>query len=133
MTAADRARKLDRKEALEVLNDAIAGNDPDFGHAIGTRARNLGWEDVAHAYTAAYPDTADSAAALSWVESNTSGAAYNIANQMTYAPPTDWPPDWVGSPFPYPLGGASPSTRSPWPCAGGSGVGCWPGRGARAL
>lgn len=85
--AADRARKLDRTEALEVLQDAIAGGDADFAHAIGTRARNLGWENVADAYVAAHPDTADSAAALAHVEANTSGAAYNLSNQITYAAP----------------------------------------------
>lgn len=87
--AADRARKLDRKEAMEVLQDAIAGNDADFAHAIGTRARNYGWEDVADAYMAAHPDTADSAAALSWVEDNTSGGAYNLSNSITFSAPTD--------------------------------------------
>lgn len=74
---------------MEVLQDAIASNDADFAHAIGTRARNLAWEDVAEAYTAAHPAAADSAAALSWVEANTSGGAYNLSNGITYAAPTD--------------------------------------------
>ena len=85
--AADRARKLDRKEALEVLQDAIANGDAEMAHAVGTKARNLAWLDVAEAYTAAHPDTADSAAALAYVEATTSGAAYNLSNQMTYAAP----------------------------------------------
>lgn len=88
--AADRARKItDHREALQVLQDAIANGDAEMAHAIGTRARNNVWEEVAEAYTAAHPDTADSAAALAFVEANTSGAAYNMANQMTYAAPND--------------------------------------------
>lgn len=86
--AADRARKLtDKNEALEVLQDAIANGDAEMADAIGTRARNLTWLDVSDVYQAAHPDTADSAAALSYVEANTSGVAYNLSNQMTYAAP----------------------------------------------
>ena len=86
--AADRARKIhDKDEALAVLQDAIANSDAEMAHAIGNRARNTGMEGVAEVYQAAHPDTADSAAALSWVESNTSGAAYNLANQVTYSDP----------------------------------------------
>lgn len=86
--AADRARKItDKREAMEVLQDALANGDAEMAHAIGQRARNHTWLDVAEAYQAAHPDTADSAAALAYVEANTSGAAYNMANQMTYAAP----------------------------------------------
>lgn len=88
--ASDRARKVsDKREAMEVLNDAIANGDAEMAHAIGNHARNNVWGDVAEAYAAAHPDTADSAAALAFVEANTSGAAYNMANQMTYAAPND--------------------------------------------
>ncbi|GLI28495.1 hypothetical protein ARHIZOSPH14_27370 [Agromyces rhizosphaerae] len=86
--AADRARKItDKQEAMDVLNDAIRNGDAEMAHAIGTRARNHVWLDVAQAYQAAHPDTADSAAALAYVEANTSGAAYNLSNSMTYAAP----------------------------------------------
>lgn len=86
--AADRARKItDKQEAMDVLNDAISNGDAEMAHAIGNRARNNVWLDVAEAYQAAHPDTADSAAALAYVEANTSGAAYNLSNQMTYAAP----------------------------------------------
>lgn len=88
--AADRARKInDRQEAMEVLQDAVNNEDAEMAHAIGTKARNLAWLDVAEAYTAAHPDTADSAAALAHVEANTSGAAYNLSNGATYAMPLD--------------------------------------------
>lgn len=87
--AADRVRKItDKLEALEVLQDAIANGDDTFANAIGIRALNNVWEDVADTWKAAYPDTADSAAALAYVEANTSGAAYNLANQITYSDPT---------------------------------------------
>lgn len=86
--ASDRVRKItDKQEALDVLNDAIANGDAEMAHALGQRARNSVWLDVAEVYQAAHPDTADSAAALAYVEANTSGAAFNMANQMTYAAP----------------------------------------------
>lgn len=86
--AADRVRKVsDVQEAMDVLNDAIANGDDSLAHAIGARARNTGMEGVAAAYRAAHPATADSAAALAYVEANTSGAAYNLANQITYSAP----------------------------------------------
>jgi hypothetical protein len=86
--ASDRVRKItDKQEAMDVLKDAIANGDAEMAHAIGNRARNAVWLDVAEAYQAAHPDTADSAAALAYVEANTSGAAYNLSNQMTYAAP----------------------------------------------
>lgn len=88
--AADRARRItDKQEAMEVLQDAIANGDAEMAHAIGIRARNNVWGDVAEAYTAAHPDTADSAEALAFVEANTSGVAYNLSNQVTYAAPND--------------------------------------------
>lgn len=88
--AADRARKInDRQEAMEVLQDAVNNGDAEMAHAVGTKARSLAWLDVAEAYTAAHPDTADSAAALAHVEANTSGAAYNLSNGATYAMPLD--------------------------------------------
>lgn len=88
--AADRVRKInDKDEALAVLQDAIANGDAEMAHAIGNRARNTGMEGVAEVYQAAHPDTADSAAALAYLEANTSGAAYNLSNQMTYAAPLD--------------------------------------------
>ncbi|MGW9629068.1 hypothetical protein ACWGST_00010 [Agromyces sp. NPDC055520] len=86
--AADRARKImDKQEAMEVLNDAIANGDDSLAHAVGNRARNNVWLDVAEAYRAAHPDAADSAAALAYVEGVTSGPAFNISNQMTFAAP----------------------------------------------
>lgn len=88
--AADRARQIqDKTEAMEVLRDAIRNGDADLAHAIGAKARNSVWGDVAEAYTAAHPDTADSAQALAYVEANTSGAAYNLNNGITYAAPLD--------------------------------------------
>jgi hypothetical protein len=86
--AADRARKIaDKDEAMQVLNDAIANGDAEMAHAIGTRALNHVWGDVADAWQTAYPDTADSAAALAYVEANTSGAAWNMANGITFSDP----------------------------------------------
>ncbi|AZH79153.1 MULTISPECIES: hypothetical protein [Microbacterium] len=86
--AADRVRKItDKQEAMDILQDALANSDESMAHAIGTRARNAAWLDVAEAYQAAYPATADSAAALAYVEANTSGAAYNLSNQITYSAP----------------------------------------------
>ncbi|MGM7699434.1 hypothetical protein [Microbacterium sp. A84] len=88
--AVDRVRKITEKaEALEVLNDAIYNGDDSMAHAIGTSARGNLWMDVAEAYQAAYPATADSAAALAYVEANTSGAAYNMSNSITYSAPID--------------------------------------------
>lgn len=86
--AADRARRItDQREAMDVLDDAIANGDAEMAHAIGTRARNSAWMDVAESYQAAHPDTADSAQALAYVEANTGGAAFNLSNQITYSDP----------------------------------------------
>ncbi|MEV8174965.1 hypothetical protein [Microbacterium sp. NPDC079176] len=88
--AADRVRRIqDKQEAQDVLNDALANGDESMAHAIGTRARNSAWLDVADVYQAAYPDTADTASALSFVEANTSGGAYNLSNSATYSSPLD--------------------------------------------
>lgn len=89
--AADRARRVqDKTEALAVLNDAIANGDESMAHAVGAKARNNAWLDVAEAYQGAYPSTADSAAALAYVECVASGPAYNLSNGITYsAPVTD--------------------------------------------
>lgn len=88
--AADRARRItDKREAMAVLTDAIANSDADLAHAIGTRARNSVWLDVAETYQAAHPDTADSASALAYVEATTSGGAFNLSNGITYAAPND--------------------------------------------
>lgn len=89
--AADRARKItDKREALEVLQDAIAGNDADFAHALGVKARNNGWVDAAEVYTGAYPSTAGSAEALDYIDSNGPGtAAYNVLSSMTFSAPAD--------------------------------------------
>lgn len=88
--AADRARKLtDRQEAMEVLNDAIANGDADLAHAIGNRARNTAMLDVAETYQAAFPTTAESAAALSSIDEITSGGAFNMSNSITFSAPTD--------------------------------------------
>lgn len=88
--AADRARKVtDHREAMAVLSDAIANGDAEMAHAIGTRARNSVWLDVAEAYQAAHPDTADSAAALAYVEGTTSGGAFNLSNGISYSAPSD--------------------------------------------
>lgn len=88
--ATDRARKItDKHEAAAVLSDAIANGDAEMAHAIGNRARNSVWLDVVEAYQAAHPDTADSAAALSYVEGTTSGGGYNLFNGITYSAPTD--------------------------------------------
>lgn len=86
--AADRARRVkDKDEAMAVLQDAIQNQDAEMAHAIGAKSRNSVWGDVAEAYQAAHPDTADSAQALSYVEANTSGAAYNLSNQISYSDP----------------------------------------------
>ncbi len=86
--ASDRARRVqDKDEAMAVLQDAIANGDAEMAHAIGAKARNSVWGDVAEAYSAAHPETAESAQALSYVEANTSGAAYNLSNQISYSDP----------------------------------------------
>ncbi|QNE47568.1 hypothetical protein F1C58_12100 [Glaciihabitans sp. INWT7] len=88
--AADRARKItDKREVMEVLQDAIAGNDADFAHALGVKARNNGWVDAAEVYTGAFPDTAGSAEALDYLDANASGAGYNMFNSMTFSAPQD--------------------------------------------
>lgn len=88
--AADRARKIiEQQEAVDMLNDAIANGDAEMAHAIGNRARNTGMGGVVETWQAAFPEAADAAAALAYVEANTSGGAYNLANQMTYAAPND--------------------------------------------
>lgn len=88
--ASARVRKItDKQEALDALNDAIYNGDDAMAHAVGTRARNAAWLDVAEVYQGAYPATADTAAALAYVEANTSGAAYNLSNQITYSAPLD--------------------------------------------
>lgn len=86
--AADRVRKLDRHDALEVLRDALAGSDPDLANAVGVKARNNGWVDVAEEWSAANPDTAGSAEALAYLDDNT-GAGYNVFNSMTFSAPAD--------------------------------------------
>lgn len=86
--ASDRARRIkDKDEAMDVLNDAIANGDAEMAHAIGAKARNSVWGDVAESYGAAFPETAESAQALSYVEANTSGAAYNLSNQISFSDP----------------------------------------------
>ena len=88
--ATERARKItDNREAMEVLQDAIANGDAEMAHAIGTRARNNAWLEASEAWRAAYPTTAGSAEALSYVEEMTSGPAYNVANSATYSAPLD--------------------------------------------
>ncbi len=87
--ASDRARKLDtERDALAALQDAVQDGDESMAHAIGTRARNTGWLNVAEAWQAAYPETAGSAEALSYVESYTTSGGYNLANGAAYAAPT---------------------------------------------
>lgn len=84
--AADRVRKITSpQDAKDILQDAITNSDESLAHAIGIRAYNVGWLDVADTWKAAYPSTAETAAALSYVEANTSGAAYNLSNQITYS------------------------------------------------
>jgi len=87
--AADRARKLDPNEALEVLRDALAGNDADLADAIGVKGRNSGWVEVAEEWSAARPDTAGSAEALNYLDENGSGAGYNLFSSMTFNAPQD--------------------------------------------
>lgn len=86
--ASDRARKLEtERDALAALQDAVHDGDESMAHAIGTRARSLGWVDVADAWKAAHPDTSGSAEALDYVESYTTSGAYNLANSMAYSDP----------------------------------------------
>lgn len=86
--ASDRARKLDtERDALAALQDAVNDGDESMAHAIGTRARNNGWVNVAEAWQAAHPETAGSAEALDYVESYTGSGAYNLANGAAYATP----------------------------------------------
>lgn len=86
--ASDRVRKItDKQEAMEVLQDALANGDTTLAHAVGTRARNTGMGTVADAYRDAFPDTANSAAALATIENLTNDGAYNLANQITYSAP----------------------------------------------
>jgi len=88
--AADRVRKItDEQEAMDVLQDAIANGDDSLANAIGIRARNAGMQDVAEVWKGTYTGTADAAEALAYVEEYTSGGAYNLSNQITYAAPAD--------------------------------------------
>jgi hypothetical protein len=88
--ASDRARKLnDKDEALAVLQDAISNGDSEMAHAVGSRARNTGMVGVAEAYKAAFPETAESAGALAFIEGVSQDIAYNVANSITYSAPTD--------------------------------------------
>ncbi len=88
--ARDRARKIsDQREALEVLEDAVANGDVEMANAVGIRARNHGWIAAAEAWKAAYPETAGSAEALSYVESSISSGAFNLANGITFSAPQD--------------------------------------------
>lgn len=87
--ASARARKIgDEKEALAALRDAVHDGDETMAHAIGYIARQSGWVDAAEAWQSAFPSTAGVAEALSYVESYTTSAAYNLANSMTYASPS---------------------------------------------
>ena len=86
--AADRVRKVtDQREAMDVLTDAMQTGDDSLAHSIGQRARNSAWLDVAESYQAKYPETADSAAALTYIEEVASGPAFNMSNGITYAAP----------------------------------------------
>lgn len=86
--ATDRARKItSEKEALDVLADAVSNGDDSMAHAVGHLARQKVWVDVSDAYRLAQPATADVAAALSHIEDATSGAAFNVANSITFAFP----------------------------------------------
>lgn len=89
--ASARARLIqDKREAMEVLQEAIAGNDPDFAHAIGVRSKNNIWVDVSDVYTAAFPETAGSAEALDYLDANGPGSAgYNLFSSMTFSTPAD--------------------------------------------
>ena len=88
--AADRARKIvDEAEALSVLADAARGGDDTLADAVGFRARHAGWANVNDAYREARPGAADSAVALAFVEGLDSDPGYNLANQITYAAPSE--------------------------------------------
>lgn len=88
--ASDRARKLDsEKDALAALSDAVHNGDESMAHAIGTRARSLGWVDVADAWKEAHPTTSGSAEALDYVESFTTSGGYNLANSAAYSNPAE--------------------------------------------
>lgn len=88
--AADRVRKItDKREAMEILRDALNNGDESLAHAVGNRARSTGMVDVAEAYQAANPSTADSAEALAYIEGLSGDMAFNVSNSMTYSPPTD--------------------------------------------
>ena len=88
--AADRARKIvDEAEALSVLADAVRGGDDTLADAVGFRARHAGWANVNDAYREARPQAADSAVALAFVEGLDSDPGYNLANQITYAAPSE--------------------------------------------
>lgn len=86
--ASERARKIDNeKDALAALHDAVSNGDESMAHAIGTRARQSGWFNVAEAWQAAHPSTAGVAEALAYVEDATSGGAFNLSNSMAYSDP----------------------------------------------
>ncbi|MFJ6550021.1 hypothetical protein [Microbacterium sp. NPDC091676] len=86
--AAQRARQVtDERDALAILQDAVRTGDETMAHAIGIKARNTGWFDVAEAWQQAHPDTAGLAEALAFVEDATSGGAYNLANGAAYSSP----------------------------------------------
>lgn len=86
--AADRARKItEKQDAMDTLNDAIANGDTVLAQAIGGRARARLWGSVAEAYEAAYPELADSEAALAYLDGLTSDGAFNVSNSMTFASP----------------------------------------------
>ncbi|UNK71726.1 hypothetical protein [Microbacterium sp. H1-D42] len=88
--AADRARKIaDESEALAMLGDAIRGGDDTLADAVGYRARQTGWINTLDAYKEARPESADSAAALAFVEGLDSDPGHNLANQITYSAPSE--------------------------------------------
>ncbi|WEK60280.1 MAG: hypothetical protein P0Y60_13265 [Candidatus Microbacterium colombiense] len=70
---------------LDVEHDVTG--DESMAPVIGTRARKSARFDVAEAYQAAHPITADSAATLAYVDVNASGSAYELSNQSTYSAP----------------------------------------------
>ncbi len=88
MCAADRARKItEKRDAMDMLTDAITNGDRVLAQAIGGRARARLWGSVAEAYEAAYPDLADSEAALAYLEGLSSDGAFNVSNSMAFASP----------------------------------------------
>lgn len=88
--AADRARKItDEEEALAVLRDAARGGDDSLADAVGYRARQTGWIDALDAYKEIRPQSADSAAALAFVEGLASDTGYNLSNQITFSAPAN--------------------------------------------